>query len=283
MLKKIFIKIIPKSLKVLIKKIVQRLIDIQVRYNFIKSISPKKINALKSSKKNHKKCFIIGSGPSIGNQNLNLLLNHFTIVHNTFYSINKNYDFHPSLYVVEDILVAEDNKEELNKIFDVDLIVPYRLKNFIKPRKNVNYINFDYSYLDSAKDNDHESLDFKFSNNIQDKAYWGGTVVYLSMQIAYYLGFKEIYLLGVDLSYSIPKSAKIEGNVITSTEDNSNHVGDMYGKGKKWHLPKTDRMKSAIEFATEFLISNGVKVYNCSPKSTIKGAKNINFNEIFLD
>ena len=140
------------------------------------------------------------------------------------------------------------------------------------------------SFTGKFPKNKNTNLKFKFSNDITKKAFWGGTVVYFSLQIAYFLGFKEIYLIGVDLSYDIPKSVKIENNIITSTEDDPNHFHkDYFGKGKKWHFPKTDRMKLAIEQAVIFLISKGVKVYNCSPVSTIDGTKKINFNDICVD
>lgn len=276
--------IIPKPFKVFSKKLIQRIIDILVRYNLIKLISAKKIDQLKDSKNNHHKCFIIGSGPSIGKQNLNLLKNHFTIVHNTFFSVQDNYNFTPNLYVVEDALVASEFQDQLNLINNTNFVTSHGLKKFIRPKKNVHYINFDYSYLDSFKaKNNYENLNFKFSENIKEKAFWGGTVVYLSLQLAYFLGFKEIYLLGVDLSYTIPKNAKIEGNVITSSENNNNHHGNMYAKGVKWNLPKTDRMKLAIEHAIKFLSTKNISVYNCSPKSKIEGAKNVIFNELLIN
>ena len=116
------------------------------------------------------------------------------------------------------------------------------------------------------------------------KGFWGGTVVYFSLQIAYFLGFKKIYLFGVDLSYKIPSSAKIDGSIITSTESDNNHLHkDWFGKGKRWHFPRQDRMKIALERAIKFLSENGVEVYNFSPVSKIEGAKNLNFDKFFYE
>jgi hypothetical protein len=283
-MKKILRFLLPYKVIFLIQRFKQNFIDILVHSNLLFSIEKNKINSLRKLRKEHKECFIIGGGPSIKNQNLNLLKNKFTIVHNAFYLLRANYSFKPSLYVLEDPLPAEDNSIELNKIKDINIVVPLKLKKYIRNRDNVTYINFDYTYIDSRETTKDESLKFKFSDNLLWKGFWGGTVVYFSLQIAYFLGFKKIYLFGVDLSYKIPNSAKIDGSIITSTESDENHLHkDWFGKGKRWHFPRQDRMKIALESAIKFLSEKGVKVYNFSPVSKIEGAKNLDFNKFFYE
>jgi len=281
-MKKILRFLLPYKVIFFIQRFKQNFIDILVHSNLLFSIEKDKINSLRKLRKEHKECFIIGGGPSIKNQNLNLLENKFTIVHNAFYLLRTNYTFKPSLYVLEDPLPAEDNSIELNKINDINIVVPLKLKKYIRNRDNVTYINFDYTYIDSRETTKDKSLKFKFSDNLFLKGFWGGTVVYFSLQIAYFLGFKKIYLFGVDLSYKIPSSAKIDGSIITSTESDNNHLHeDWFGKGKRWHFPRQDRMKIALESAIKFLSEKGVEVYNFSPVSKIEGAKNLNFDKFF--
>lgn len=283
-MKKILRFLLPYKVIFLIQRFKQNFIDMLVHSNLLFSIEKNKINSLRKLRKEHKECFIIGGGPSIKNQNLNLLKNKFTIVHNAFYLLRANYSLKPSLYVLEDPLPAEDNSIELNKIKDINIVVPLKLKKYIRNRDNVTYINFDYTYIDSRETTKDESLKFKFSDNLLWKGFWGGTVVYFSLQIAYFLGFKKIYLFGVDLSYKIPNSAKIDGSIITSTESDENHLHkDWFGKGKRWHFPRQDRMKIALESAIKFLSEKGVKVYNFSPVSKIEGAKNLDFNKFFYE
>jgi len=283
-MKKILKYFLPYQIIFFIKRLNQFFIDVLVRFNLLFFIDKKKINSLKKVKKNHNECFIIGGGPSIKNQNLNILENKFSIVHNAFYLLRNTYSFKPSLYVLEDPLPAEDNSIELNKIKDIDIVVPLKLKKYIKNRENVTYINFDYTYIDSRETTKDNNLKFKFSDDLIKKGFWGGTVVYFSLQIAYFLGFKKIYLFGVDLSYKIPTSAKIDGSIITSTDVDNNHLHkDWFGKGKRWHFPRQDRMQIAIESAVDFLSKNGVEVYNFSPVSRIKGAKNLDFDKYFYE
>ena len=57
--------------------------------------------------------------------------------------------------------------------------------------------------------------------------------MFFSIQLAVHLGHNPIYIIGVDLNYSIPQSVKKSGAVLTSTEDDVNHFDPRYfGSGK---------------------------------------------------
>ena len=91
-----------------------------------------------------------------------------------------------------------------------------------------------------------------YSHDFLNESFWGGTVMYLNIQLAEYLGCNPIYLVGVDLSYQVSNSAIRNGAVLTSTEDDENHFDPRYfGKGKRWHLPETDRMQHAFDTANK--------------------------------
>jgi hypothetical protein len=45
----------------------------------------------------------------------------------------------------------------------------------------------------------------------------------INLQLAYFMGFKEIYLIGMDFSYIIPDSHKRTGDVLLSDPDDENH------------------------------------------------------------
>ena len=202
--------------------------------------------ALSKLKNKHKNepCVIIGGGPSLNKMNLNFFADYVTIACNGFYLKHDEISFTPTYYTVEDALSAEDNSQEINKIEDTIRIIPYDLKKIVDQPKNTIYVNFRRSAINSR------SPKFPFySHDFLNESFWGGTVMYFNIQLAEYLGCNPIYLIGVDLSYSVSKSVERLGTVLTSTEDDENHFDPRYfGKGKRWHLPETDRMQQA--FAT---------------------------------
>lgn len=226
--------------------------------------------------KNSKRIFIVGNGPSINNQNLNLLQNEFTICSNAFFLKYPDLTWRPTIYTVEDPLPAKDNSNFFDSDTDSLKIIPYDLKNFFK-NPNIIYINFMRFYLNSSDKNWPW-----FSNNISKVTFWGGTVSFLSIQIAAMFNPKEIILLGTDLSYSIPKSAIIKKSVITSTEDDPNHFNSSYfGKGKRWHLPEVDRMQKAFDKSKEVLDQRGIKLLNATDKGNLKNIKRVDFHDLF--
>ncbi len=201
---------------------------------------------------------LFGGGPSINKMNFEDYKDMVTIACNGFYLKHDDISYIPNYYTVEDPLPANDNKKEIINLKNTTKVIPYDLKEVITPDENTIYINFKRSYMRPH----NENFPF-FSNHFENEAFWGGTVMYMNIQLAKYLGCNPIYLIGVDLSYKVPKSVKKNGAVLTSTEDDENHFDPRYfGKGKKWHLPETERMQQAFTKAYYELKKEGVELIN---------------------
>jgi hypothetical protein len=212
-------------------------------------------------------CVLIGGGPSINKMPLNDYKDMITIACNGFYLKHDELDYIPTYYTVEDPLPANDNKYEIIGLKGTTKVIPYDLKDIIEPDENTVYINFLRSYMRPSNPN------FPLFNNhdFENKSYWGGTVMYMNIQLAKYLGCNPIYIIGVDLSYNVPKSVRQNGAVLESTEDDDNHFDPRYfGKGKKWHLPETDRMQQAFTKAYKELKKEGIELINAGVDSKLK-------------
>ncbi len=211
-------------------------------------------------------CVVIGGGPSINKMPLNDYKDMVTIACNGFYLKHEELDYIPTYYTVEDPLPANDNKQEIMALKNTTKVIPYDLIDVIKPDENTVYVNFKRSYMRPSNPN------FPlFSNDFENKAYWGGTVMYMNIQLARYLGCNPIYIIGVDLSYKVPKTVKQNGAVLVSTEDDENHFDPRYfGKGKKWHLPETERMQQAFTKAYKELKKEGIELINAGVDSKLK-------------
>ena len=57
-----------------------------------------------------------------------------------------------------------------------------------------------------------------FSHDCSDKIFWGSTVTFLNMQLAFYMGFRHVYLIGMDFNYNIPEYAK-GMNILSKDQD----------------------------------------------------------------
>lgn len=234
------------------------------------------INDLKYYSSKNRRIFVIGNGPSINTQNLNLLKDEFTICSNAFYLKYKDLNWRPNIIICEDILPAKDNKDFYNSDEDSLKIFPIEFSSFINNRNSSYFINLKRTYFKLIK----KPL---FSKDFTKKAFWGGTVSYLSLQVAYYFQPKEIYLIGTDLSYNIPKNAKVsKDGVITSMSNDPNHFDPTYfGVGKKWHFPETDRMQFFFDYAFYFLKRKKISLINATNGGNLKNIPRKEFESIF--
>lgn len=220
-----------------------------------------------------RRAFVIGNGPSLNKINLELLKDEITIASNCIFLIFDICDFKPTFYTVEDRLVAEDRALEIDNLQGMIKIIPYDLRKWIKPLGDSIYINFSRKYKNFPR----------FSPKFESIVYWGGTVTFLNLQLAYYLGIKEVYLVGIDHSYAPPASLdEIEGSVIKSNTQDINHFNpDYFGPGYRWHDPMVSRMEESYITAKKIFEQNNVKVYNATVGGKLEVFPRVNFDELF--
>ena len=220
---------------------------------------------------------VVGNGPSLKMQNLDLLRNEFTICTNAFFHAYENLSWRPTIMTVEDPLPAADNADFYNSDNESTKLIQYDLRDIIAESESTAYLNFLRSYT-------HWSSRRwpRFSTNVMNCAYWGGTVSFLALQIAATFQPRQIILIGTDLSYIVPKSAKISGTVITSTEDDPNHFNPNYfGAGKRWHVPETQRMQRAFEYALQVLSNESIELLNATSGGNLRVVPRISYEESF--
>lgn len=144
------------------------------------------------------RCFIVGTGPSLTANDLNMLASNgekcFSV--NRIYNIFPKTEWRPDYYVVVDSCMIEDLAGEIAEL---------PLKNKFIPSKPKLY--WEQSRLEtSIKINrirgEYNDKNIRFSKNAERCVYNGETVTYICIQLAVYMGFKEIYLLGIDFDYA---------------------------------------------------------------------------------
>jgi hypothetical protein len=185
---------------------------------------------------------------------LGRLRGEITICCNAFFLAYSRIDWRPTLYTVEDSLVCEDRKDSLKALEGSIKIAPFDLHPHLDGGGFV-FSNFIRSYPGFPR----------FSFDLLNRCYWGGTVTYMNLQLAAFLGCNPIYLIGVDHSYR--KDFKIDkvGAVWTSREDDRNHFDPSYfGKGTRWHDPCVDRMEVAYRKAKVVCEKRGIKIVNAT-------------------
>lgn len=206
---------------------------------------------------------IVASGPSLNDINLDYLQQFVTIGMNRIYLLYEKTDFRPTYYCLEDHMVAEDNAAEISSLEGSVMFIPKDLSYCIKGNANILYANLIRRYRGARQKS-------TFSANFAEKAYWGGTVTYYALQLAYYLGFNKVYIVGLDHNYTRPTNVK--GEKIVSRKDDVNHFDPRYfDKGKRWHAPNNlvDRMEISYREARRVFEESGRQIINTTPNSKL--------------
>ena len=161
------------------------------------------VHRIKKFKNIHEgqQCFIIGTGPSLNKTNLSLLEDKIVMGVNTLYNGLPKFGINCKYYCVSDVVVW---KNHYRKILDLDTVLflsGEAGEDYIAKRTYYSNYRKDRIYVIKRKD-DSQYLT-SISKDITQGAYWGGTVIIdVCLQLAYYMGFKNIYLLGCDCDYS---------------------------------------------------------------------------------
>jgi FkbM family methyltransferase len=236
-----------------------------------------RLRALKADRQ-ARRCFIIGNGPSLARTDLTRLKSEVTFATNGFFLKMAELDWSPTFYVVEDHLVGEDRSQELNALSGTTKLFPASLAYALRPDDDTTY--FDHRPRKSYP----TGFDFSFDADVN--TYTGGTVTFTCMQLAAYLGFQEIYLIGVDADYSIPADAALSGGgrvkEIDMRSDDPNHFHpDYFGKGKRWHEPNVEVMLGAYAEARRATESRGVSIVNATVGGKLEVFPRIDFEMLF--
>lgn len=119
----------------------------------------------------------------------------------------------------------------------------------------------------------------KFSEDLLKKYYCIGTTAYESIEWARYLGAKEIYLIGCDMSYAV--NANQDGSIYYNTSG-GNHFYEK-DKDELSHVKpvQTWQQKLAHRAADDYSRSNGFRIYNATRGGCLEEYERVDFDSLF--
>ena len=100
-----------------------------------------------------------------------------------------------------------------------------------------------------------------FSWDLEEGVYSGYTIAYVALQVAVYMGFTEIFYLGLDLHH---------------------HEGQTHFFGQDYHsrdheTTEFPKMRKMLNYGADALKDSDVRVFNCSPISDLEGFPKVTY------
>lgn len=217
--------------------------------NVNRTVNRKKYSDLAKVCSKYSRCFIVGTGPSLTKEDLHKLDNECLFVSNRFVMYGD--EFHPVAYFCQDPTVLENLLGDINNYQSAKykLLNSYILRLNNRINKSVNSIFYNVNRKRYIK-----GMPPTFSEKLLDYAD-GYTVTYSMIQAAVALGFKEIYLLGIDFNYQMSADGKVDMKGSYSSGLICNHTTG---------LPNLDYNLKAYQEAQKYCETKGISIFNAT-------------------
>jgi len=239
----------------------------------LSNLSPR-MKQLQQAKNRHigERCFIIGNGPSLQLEDLEKLDKEYTFASNGIFLLFSQTTWRPTYYTFMD----PGGYQKLTKIYDVPCgEFPKReayLSSKIHPKTLTGKERFCHINHGNHTKNRMLTRNMKRERDISVSIYEMYTVTNMAIEIAMYMGFREIYLLGVDCDYSKDKMHVLE----TDLDDHIRH-----NLGKRRMMDYTvSFMRDAYACMERAARKEGVKIFNATRGGKLEAFERVDFDSI---
>jgi GT2 family glycosyltransferase len=224
------------------------------------------------------RCFIIGNGPSLNKLDLGLLRDEITFGVNGIFYARDQLGGDPTYYVVEDSSVMRENLDAIRSVQSKHKFFPSLYRELYGAEDAI-YFNMNRGFYEE------DSISYclpRFSFDPAQRVYCGQSVTHINLQLAYYMGFTDVILIGMDFAYVIPPAAKRRGDIIYSESDDENHFHkDYFGKGKTWKDPKLDRVLANYQEAQRTYVADGRTIRNATAGGQLNVFPRVDYASLF--
>lgn len=207
-----------------------------------------------------KKCHIVMGGLSVSKINLEHIIKSDIITANNFFRTDDYLKIKPKYHVIMDgdFFIDQENIEILNKTIKDDTTVFLNIRK-LKPytKKNIRYILPTYRVIDDFIEIDISKACSNFS-----------TVTLTCIQLAMYLGYKEINLVGFDFPPGHMPHYYSESEFERVAEiEQKNRIGEAEYCELFWQY--TNCHHEAYKLSN-YAKLKGIKIFNTSPSSFVR-------------
>jgi hypothetical protein len=210
------------------------------------------------------RCVIVANGPSLTKTDLSLLKGVPTIGMNRIYLIRESTGFMPMYLVVADIdtklgqFTSEFEAVQLPRFFH------WNARRLFRESPSIAYF----------KDSYRPDFQTDFTRVIGS----GKSVTYTCLQLAYFMGFNEVVLIGKDHDYGLVGRPH---ELVESTGNEATHFKGYHAPGTKFRIPDLYGEEYAYRVAREAYERAGRRVIDATVGGKLDVFEKVDFYELF--
>jgi len=106
-----------------------------------------------------------------------------------------------------------------------------------------------------------------FRGDASGALYQGHSVAYIAAQLAYYMGFVDVAIVGMDHYYPRAEGGGTNCLVVSESEDIDHFDPEYFGPGARWEPPNLPRVEEAFALARQAFEVDGRRLVNCSTRT----------------
>jgi hypothetical protein len=213
-----------------------------------------------------KRCVIIGNGPSLNKMDLSFLNNEYCFGLNRIYLGFERFGFTPTYLVSVNKFVLEQSAGELADV-PCTKFISFEGVPHVKPADDLIVIN-------------PRTWEDFFSTDPRQGLCIGSTVTYVAMQLAFWMGFDDVVLIGVDHRFATQGTPH---KIVESQGDDPNHFDPGYfGKGFTWQLPDLKNSEQVYRIADAYFRAYRHKIVDATVDGACPVFEKADYRELFF-
>lgn len=195
-----------------------------------------------------RRCFVIANGPSLNKIDFNLLKDEITFGMNRVYLMKEQNGFMPTF-------IACIDKERLIKPFhddldnlDIPCFFPFLYRKYFSKKSNQFFTAGSFSP--------------SFQTDVTKPLGNGKTVTYNVIQLAFCMGFQEVYIIGKDHSFNT--TAQVGKGIEIKDKDENHFIKNYLLPGQKYDAPDLKSEEYAYKLSRETFEKAGRVIQNAT-------------------
>ncbi len=211
------------------------------------------------------RCFIIGNGPSLKQTDVPLLRKEITFGMNRIYLAFPEMGLETTYYVAVNQLVLEQCAADISQLAMPKFISCRAPRDLTFPEDTI--------FLNTSGRKPWFSFD-------PAEVVWEmGTVTNVALQLAYYMGFQQVILIGVDHSFSTKGPPNTE--VLSEGDDVDHFSKEYFGKGFRWHLPDLETSELGYRMAKAVFEAGGREIVDATVGGKLQVFRKVAYESLF--
>jgi hypothetical protein len=211
------------------------------------------------------RCFIIGNGPSLKHMDLSPLQKEITFGMNRIYLMFPELGFQSTYFLTVNSLVIEQCAQDIRAL-PMPKFLSWRSRNLIQPSPEMYFLHTTYSGPG-------------FTGDARKRIWEGATVTNVALQLAFFMGFEQAILIGVDHNYSA--QGKPNTTVVSQGADADHFHAGYFGKGFRWQLPDLETSERGYLMARQAYQEAGRQVLDATLNGKLTIFPKVDFNSLF--